>query len=177
MDISKSGTPINPKLRAFSEAIGVMEGYNVTEAQAKARGIHFPTLPQLLNNPGDLIFVGQHQAVPYAVKGADGRTRVYCKFPDIETGFADCDFQVSLFAGRNLTVQQTINKWAPTDDGNNPNSYTAGLCKILNCKSTDLVAKVISMTSESLSVAQMTFHDAVTPGRNAFPTSPIKTEA
>ena len=121
-----------------------MEGFDVTQAQAAERHIKWPTLPQKLNNPGDLIYVGQHKATPFSVVGGDGKVRVYCKFQSIDDGFAACDFQLTLYAGRHCTVQQTINKWAPADDGNNPVSYTAGVCKLMNCKPTDLLSVVIA---------------------------------
>ena len=135
------------RLRQFSQAVGEMEGYYVTQAQAAARHIPFPTLPQKLNNPGDLIFVGQRKAVPFSVVGGDGKVRIYCKFETIEDGFEACDFQLELYAKRGSTVQGTINKWAPADDGNNPTSYTAGVCKLMGCKPTDLLSEVIKDAS------------------------------
>src|SRR5437868_1292141 len=117
------------RTRAFSEALGRLEGFFVAPGTPT-----YPTVPQRLKNPGDLIFAHQKGATPHAIKGADGRVRVYAEFATIEAGWLACDRQVELYAGRGLTVEQTIRKWAPADDGNDPRSYTAAVCKLMACK-------------------------------------------
>jgi hypothetical protein len=139
----------SPRLRQFSTAIGEIEGFFVTPEQAKSRGIPWPTVPQRLHNPGDLIYLRQHHSTPFTIVGKDGIKRTYCKFETDEDGWEACDFQVALYAGRGLSVQETINKWAPADDGNNPKSYTAGVCRILNCKPGDLLVTILYASSST----------------------------
>lgn len=124
------------KVRQFSQAIGQMEGFFVKST------LH-QTLPQRLNNPGDLIYKGQKNSIRKNIIGADGKIRSFASFDTIEDGWVACDTQVQLFADRGLTVEETIQKWAPADDGNNPNSYTAGVCHIFGCSPADLLAPLI----------------------------------
>mgnify|MGYP005820885897 CR=1 FL=1 len=131
------------RLRQFSTAIAEIEGMFVTQEQAKARKITWPTIPQRLNNPGDLIYVGQKKATGFTIVGKDGKKRTYCQFKTLEDGWEACDFQVSLYAKRGLTVQQGINKWAPADDGNSPRSYTSGVCRLFGCKPDDFLWKIL----------------------------------
>jgi hypothetical protein len=89
------------------------------------------TVPNRLNNPGDLIFMKQAGAVPHAIKGADGRVRVFCEFATPEDGLQALYKDLRLKAARGLTLRQTIRAWAPASDGNDPKSYLAFVCKQL----------------------------------------------
>jgi hypothetical protein len=135
------------KLRQVSDVIGHMEGFYVSQEQAAAQNRRWPTIPQRLNNPGDLVFEHQKYATPHSIVGIDGKTRVYAKFDTIEHGWEACDLQLSLYAQRGLTVEQAIRKWAPADDGNNPGSYTASVCRMLGCGPGDLLSVVIAETA------------------------------
>ena len=98
----------------------------LAEAIAKEEGFYVPgTVANRLNNPGNLIFVGQRDAVGHQIIGKDRKKRLFCKFPTAEKGWAAMQRQLRLFASRNLTLLETIHKWAPASDGNDPHSYAA----------------------------------------------------
>ncbi len=111
------------KLQVLSESIAKREGFYVTEEQARQRGIHWPTIPQRLNNPGDLMFAGQLGATDHPVTGVDGKVRHYAEFETEEAGWTALSRQILLDAKRGLTLRSFINKYAPAEDGNDPKSY------------------------------------------------------
>lgn len=124
------------KLRKFSESIGHMEGFFVKSTLHK-------TLPQRLNNPGDLIYKQQKNSVKVNIKGSDGKIRSFASFDTEEDGWLACDEQLRKFANRGFTVWETIKAWAPTDDGNNPNGYTQVICKLMGCIPDNILRDVI----------------------------------
>lgn len=128
-------TSADSRLGKLMRAIAKVEGFYAVGAR--------PNVPQRCNNPGNLIFVGQRGAVPYAVKGADGKTRTYCSWPTIEQGWNGLRFQCLLDAGRGMTLLKFINKFAPAEDGNDPKSYTASVAKDLGCTAGTLLSVAI----------------------------------
>src|SRR5437016_3599930 len=110
-------TKVSPLMRAIAD----MEGFNI-------RG----SVPQRLNNPGDLMFVKQKGAKPVTITGVDKKQRTYAQFPTVDAGWAALAFQLSLYAKRGYTLLQAIRKWAPKEDGNDPNGYASYVAKLLN---------------------------------------------
>ena len=116
------------KLDILKESIGRFEGVFITAAEAQLRKIHFPTLPQRHNNPGDLMFMGQLGAV----RGEQHGNGWYAKFPTMAAGWAALGRQIELDASRGLTMSAFMNKYAPAEDSNDPKSYCAFVCGNLN---------------------------------------------
>lgn len=134
------------KAERLALAIAEFEGYYVTQDQAKARGIPWPTLPQRLKNPMDLVFAGQAGAVPEKVVGKDGKTRIYAKFSTSTQGWNAGYRQMALDAKRGMTYWQFIQSWAPAADDNDPNSYFAFVAAQIGAKPTDKLAGILSET-------------------------------
>lgn len=108
-------TPVqNPpnQLSVLMDAIATMEGFKVPNS-----------IPIRLNNPGDLMFAHQHNAIPHPIAGKDGKTRIYAQFPTVADGFAALKNQIKLDMDRGKTIAQFISGYAPVGDGNNPSSY------------------------------------------------------
>ena len=101
-------------IEKLSEAIATMEGFYKPGSVANR-----------LNNPGNLIYVGQRFAKSHPITGADGKVRRYCKFETPEEGWDAMKRQLRTFAGRGLTLLETIQRWAPREDGNDPDGYAA----------------------------------------------------
>jgi hypothetical protein len=132
------------KLQQLAEAIAHYEGFYVTEKDAKTRGIEFPTIPQRLHNPGDLIYDHQPGAVPFPIVGKDGKTRVFAKFEMPEQGWDALYHQIRLDASRGETLLQFINKYAPAADANDPRSYAAYVARQLHVQVFDPLHSVIA---------------------------------
>lgn len=80
-----------------------------------------------LNNPGNLIYVGQAGASPsqYSFVGKDGRTYYYAQFDTPDDGQTALQNQISLDAQRGMTIQQFTNSYAPAGGSGNTNNPTA----------------------------------------------------
>lgn len=107
-------------MEKLAEAIARMEGFYLNG-----------TVPNRLNNPGDLVFVGQHGAKPHPITGKDGKVRTYCEFATTEDGWAALHRQIQLDAGRGLTLLQFIHKYAPASDANDPKGYAAFVARFV----------------------------------------------
>ena len=113
-------------------------------AIAEMEGFYKPrSVPQRLNNPGDLMFAHQRKAVPHSIVGSDNKVRIYAEFPTIEDGWEALYRQIRLDASRGLTISQFIHKYAPADDGNNPRSYTAYVCRRLGVGKDSLLSSLL----------------------------------
>jgi hypothetical protein len=91
------------------------------------------------NNPGNLIYAGQ----PNAVKGTkkdDGT--YYAKFPDIQTGYRALIKQVQSDQNKGLTLKDFITKYAPASDNNNTKEYLNFITKSLNAKTDDKINNI-----------------------------------
>ena len=118
----------------FAEAIGNYEGFFVTQEQAKARGIAWPTIAQKNGNPGNLRSWGDrpiNKGYAQFVK-SDGS-------PDPDAGIRALFQQVSKMIKRNLTFltafqgergpdgkllsPTSYGGYAPAADANNPKAY------------------------------------------------------
>lgn len=118
----------------FSEAIARMEGYYRPGKPSVAKRLH---------NPGNLVYARQRGAVPHIIRGADGKDRIYAQFPAPEDGWAALERQLALYAKRGLTVRESIFKWAPASDGNDPGSYLSFVCKAVECEPSQLLSEVL----------------------------------
>jgi hypothetical protein len=107
-------------IEKLAEAIATMEGFYKPGSVANR-----------LNNPGNLVYAGQRFAKARPITGADGKVRTYCKFEEAEEGWKAMHRQLRLFAGRGLTLLETIQKWAPREDGNDPDGYAAFVARRL----------------------------------------------
>ncbi len=76
------------------------------------------------NNPGNLKYVGQAGAT-----GADSRG--FAVFPTYDAGLDALYHQLDLYAGRGLTIQQTMDIYAPASDGNQPAAYAQTIARAL----------------------------------------------
>lgn len=132
------------RLELLKHAIAAQEGFFVTQVQAEARGIPWPTVPQRLHNPGDLLYEGQAGAQPHPVTGHDGKIRDYCEFADDDAGFCALENQIRLDAERGLTFWQFIQKYAPSADSNDPSSYFAGIARTLAVGPGDPLANILT---------------------------------
>jgi len=91
------------------------------------------------NNPGNLVFAGQ----PNAVKGTkkdDGT--YYAKFPDIQTGYRALIKQVQSDQNKGLTLKDFITKYAPASDNNNTKEYLNFIANSLNAKTNDKINNI-----------------------------------
>lgn len=70
------------------------------------------------NNPGNII----KSSAAYNL-GAIGATDKWAVFPDEETGLKAVVRLLRSKIYNNLSIQQAINRWAPSSDGNNPKRY------------------------------------------------------
>ncbi len=129
---------LNPvKVQTLAWAIATFEGFF---AKAKV-----PNVPQRLNNPGDLIFLHQRNAVAHTFVGADGKARTFCQFDTIEHGWEALFRQIKMYADRvpPLTIASLMRLYAPSDDGNDPKSYAAFIAEKLECQVNDNLLSVL----------------------------------
>jgi hypothetical protein len=89
------------------------------------------TVPQRLNNPGDLVYAHQPNAKPHPITGKDGKVRIYAEFDTPEHGWDALERQIRLDASRGLTLAEFVRKYAPASDANNPTSYLAGVMRAI----------------------------------------------
>jgi hypothetical protein len=92
------------------------------------------TVPERLNNPGDLMYVRQVGAKPHPIVGKDGKTRVYAEFPTALAGWVALFEQIRLDAARGKTLEEFIGKYAPASDNNDPTSYLSFVMRQLGCQ-------------------------------------------
>ena len=68
------------------------------------------------NNPGNLMYAGQHGASPLNSRDPNmpgsGNNVTYAKFDTLEDGIAATERQLQLDAGRGLTLAQRLSTWA-----------------------------------------------------------------
>lgn len=131
-------------VKAVTRAISIVEGFEVTEQEAKERGITFPTLPQRLYNPGD-VRSWRHNGVQYPEQ--DGYVDFLawaklqtCKQPQIEA-LAEGWRVLTELANQYIdghytmcvppTLVQMLSVYAPACDKNDPGSYSRTVASIV----------------------------------------------
>lgn len=105
---------------ALAQAIARQEGYGIPGSVATR-----------LNNPGNLVYVGQSGATPVRVTGADGKVRTFASWPTPDEGWAGLVRDLELKASRGMDLQAIINAWAPASDGNNTTKYYLNVARFL----------------------------------------------
>ncbi len=115
------------------------------------------------NNPGNLEFAGQSGAI----LGDDGR---FAKFETPEAGFSALIGQIGLDAGRGLTLEGYVNKFAPAGgkDNNNPALYAANMAKALGV---DPKTPLSQIDPQKLAQAQVQQESSTKVGTSPGPTS------
>lgn len=116
------------------EAIAHIEGFYVTGSR-----------PNRNNNPGDIEwgpFARSHGATAIETVPAGEKAR-FAYFPAPEIGFAALHALLSSSAYAGLTIEETINKYAPPSENNSAN-YLNYVCDNVGCKPTDCVDEVLA---------------------------------
>lgn len=102
------------------------------------------------NNPGNLRFADQPGA-----SGADAQG--FAQFPDYTTGLSALHKQIALDTKRGLSIQDFAKKYAPVQDGNNPDTYAAQLAKAAGKNPTDKLSDSLdALGGDSLDALQTT---------------------
>ena len=119
--------------------IGLGSIADVTATIQKIEGWAPGTLSYRNNNPGNLRC--QPSGVPFSYQSAAGATGCdsanFAVFSSADGGSQALNTQVTIDAGRGLSIQEFINKYAPADDGNNPTSYAAAIAAATGLSVTD----------------------------------------
>jgi hypothetical protein len=113
----------------LADAIAHQEGYYVVGS-----------LPQRNNNPGDLRH-GNAEVHP------DNQPDSVGSFPTPELGWAALNRQLRIDGGRNWTMTQLINSYAPSGppDFNNTQAYLDYVCQQVGCQPNTLVSDALSL--------------------------------
>jgi hypothetical protein len=110
------------------DAIARMEGYGVTGSRARRN-----------NNPGNIEygqFAISHGSTRIETAPFHGAAR-FAYFPTPEQGFAALKDLLLMHYG-SLTVEDAINKYAPSSE-NNTTNYVHSVCMWVNCSPSDPV--------------------------------------
>lgn len=128
-------------IEKIARAIAEMEGFFVTEAQAKARKIAYPTLAQRNANPGNIRswkdaqgrpypqFRGYVDFVEWASERFPGVSREEISRRALEEGWRVLRVLVGQYLdgkytqGRPPTLEEMFRVYAPSADGNHPANY------------------------------------------------------
>lgn len=108
----------------LAQQIARLEGYTKTG-----------TLADRQRNPGNLRFVGQ--------KGATRGDRGFARFPTHQAGWTALRSQILLDAGRGISLDRFIYKYAPPQE-NNTASYLRSVSRTLGVNPTALLKKAIN---------------------------------
>ncbi len=128
-------------LDKLARAIAENEGFFVTEAQAKARKIRFPTRAQINANPGNLRVWRDTKGRPYPTSGGyvdfvawaserfPGAAREEMSRRALEEGWRILRVLAGQYidgrytCGKPPTVEEMFHTYAPASDGNDPVGY------------------------------------------------------
>ncbi len=93
------------------------------------------------NNPGNIVYNFQHpEYTPGAIgPGAGG----FAKYPSYDAGVADLDRQIQIDASRGLTLDQFVNKYAPSSE-NDTSIYLSNMMTWLKAGASDKLSSLIS---------------------------------
>lgn len=108
-------------INGIAAAIATMEGYHLTEDQARAKKLAYPSVARRNNNPGNL-----------RSWGANPVKNGYAVFPNPDEGWAALRAQIAKNIGRKLTLEEffagkpgVYGGYAPAEDSNHPKQYAA----------------------------------------------------
>jgi len=128
-------------IEKIAQAIAEKEGFFVTEAQAKARKIPYPTRAQRNANPGNIRAWRDAKRRPYPVSGGyvdfvawaseryPGASRDEMSRRALEEGWRILRVLVGQYldgrytGGQPPTIEEMFRVYAPTADGNDPAGY------------------------------------------------------
>ena len=129
-------------LDKLARAIAENEGFFVTEAQAKARNIRFPTRAQINANPGNLRAWRDAKGRPYPTSGGyvdfvawaserfAGASREEMSGRALEEGWRILRVLAGQYidgrytCGKAPTIEEMFRTYAPASDGNDPTAYS-----------------------------------------------------
>lgn len=109
----------------------------IAAAIQKQEGYYPGTIAYTDNNPGNLTGCKQAGSSGCDVRVIKGTTYKFTEFPDYDTGQQALFAQVQNYANQGLTIQQMMEKYAPTYDnngnptGNNPTLYAQNIANSL----------------------------------------------
>ena len=86
------------------------------------------------NNPGNLRFAGQREAI-----GMDDNN--FARFPDPPAGWRSLHAQIKLDQGRGLTLEKFIRKYAPSNENDSEN-YLAFVCGEIRAEPDTLLSNI-----------------------------------
>jgi hypothetical protein len=125
----------------LAHAIAEQEGFFITEAQAKARGIRYPTRAQINANPGNIRAWKNASGTSYPIAGGyvDCVAWAAAKFPGasheeisrraLDEGWRILRVLIGQYlngrytSGKPPTLAQMFKVYAPSADGNQPAAY------------------------------------------------------
>jgi hypothetical protein len=111
---------------------------NILEAMARVEGFYVHgTRPNRNNNPGDLEYHPWMAKFHNAVL-EDGAHPRFAKFPTPEDGWAALKALLEGHAYRGLTLEQTINRFAPGNE-NNTRAYVDAVCHFTGLQPSDVI--------------------------------------
>lgn len=110
----------------LAELISKMEGFGIPGA-----------IPTLRHNPGDL------RHAPNASHEGEGSNDIGIE-PDDETGWADLERQLQLYADRNMSLRAAIYAFAPPTE-NNTEDYLDFVCQELGVSADTPVAQALEI--------------------------------
>jgi len=122
-------------LSAFADQIKRIEGYLPPGTPGYPNG----SLAYQNNNPGNIRYTSYYASNFGATPGVSG----YAKFPSYEAGYAALERQITLDAGRGLTILGMMSKYAPASDGNDPVAYAEAIASSLGVPVDTPVSQVI----------------------------------
>jgi hypothetical protein len=147
-------------IQKLSEAIAEMEGFYITEAQAKARKIPYPTLAQRNSNPGN-IRRWRRLGKPYPVSNNFVDFKAWAKetFPGMDAsnleqaaineGWRILKILVGQYidglytGGRPPTFEEMFRIYAPAADKNNPQKYADFVAKKLGASPEQVIRSLV----------------------------------
>lgn len=133
----------------LARAIAEKEGFYVTEAQAKARGIPWPTLAQRNANPGNIRRWTDARGKPYptskgyvdfvawASERFPGASREEMSRRALEEGWRVLRALVGQYIdgrytdGKPPTITEMFRRYAPAEDANDPDGYAVFVARRL----------------------------------------------
>jgi hypothetical protein len=133
---------INPHLLGLA---GVGSIDTIAQTIQRVEGYYPGTAAYRNNNPGNLRCCSP--GVPCGIQrnavGCEPGTN-FAVFPTYDAGYGALKDQVQLDASRGLTIDQFINKYAPSSDNNDPASYGATIARDAGLNVSDPLAWALS---------------------------------
>lgn len=133
---------------------------SIDSAIQQMEGYYPGSLSYKNNNPGNLVsgdFASQYGGTP----GAGG----FAQFPSYSAGQQAQDALVTQYANKGYTLDQLINAWAPSSDGNNTQNYQNFMAQQLGVSGS---TPLIQLQNTSASNASGGFGSSILNAANPF---------